>query len=180
MTTEALNCSADCSDKHAQLVLGIDGMVSPRSEQMIEAHLAKLPGVVASANFASRSLRVEFDRTRCAMPEIARRLDELGLRIRPGGPIAVDPRSRKAVDPMAWLARFFAKSPQMASAVAGALLLAGAWSVKLFHGPPALRYVLVGFSFVIAGWYTAIDTFKILARLQFDIDVLMFAAAIGA
>jgi Cd2+/Zn2+-exporting ATPase len=40
--------------------------------------------------------------------------------------------------------------------------------------------MLVAASFVIAGWYTAIDTFKILARFKFDIDVLMFAAAIGA
>src|SRR2546430_4423950 len=68
----------------------------------------------------------------------------------------------------------------MATAVVGAFFLAGAWSVKLFNGPPALRYLLVALSFVIAGWYTAIDTFKILARLKFDIDVLMFAAAIGA
>src|SRR5690606_1134979 len=35
-------------------------------------------------------------------------------------------------------------------------------------------------SFIIAGWYTAIDTVLVLRRFQFDIDVLMFAAAIGA
>src|SRR5207248_732413 len=33
---------------------------------------------------------------------------------------------------------------------------------------------------IIAGWYTAIDTFHVLRRFQFDIDVLMFAAAFGA
>src|SRR5256885_1611405 len=114
------------------------------------------------------------------MPEIARRLDELGLRIRPGGPVNAAPRRGNAADPLTWLARLFIENPQLASAVVGAFFLAGAWSVKLFHGPPALRYVLVAMSFVIAGWYTAIDTFKILARLKFDIDVLMFAAAIGA
>src|SRR5690349_3078633 len=141
MATEQLENPTECT--RAQLVLGIDGMVSPRTEQVIEGHLAKLPGVVASANFASRSLRVEFDRTQCAMPEIARRLDELGLRIRPGGPLTGAALSRKAADPMAWLARFFAENPQMATAVAGAFFLAGAWSVKLFHGPPALRFGLV-------------------------------------
>ena len=60
-----------CQSQRASVVLGVHGMVSPRSEQMIESALAKLPGVVASACFASRSLRVEFDRTLCALPEIA-------------------------------------------------------------------------------------------------------------
>src|SRR5438477_12153902 len=59
-----------CQAQRAQIVLGIDGMISPRYEHVIEAALAKLPGVVASASFASRSLRVEFDRTQCALPEI--------------------------------------------------------------------------------------------------------------
>src|SRR5258708_2669257 len=40
----------------AQLILSIDGMVSPRSEQAIEVAMSKLPGVTASASFASRSL----------------------------------------------------------------------------------------------------------------------------
>src|SRR4051812_41790332 len=56
------------SKRRAVVVLGIDGMASPRSEQAIEAALAKMPGVVASASFASRSLRIEFDRERCALP----------------------------------------------------------------------------------------------------------------
>jgi Cd2+/Zn2+-exporting ATPase len=180
LNAEVRRAGACISPNRASLVLGIDGMVSPRTEQAIEAHLAKLPGVVASANFASRSVRVEFDRSQCAMPEIARRLDELGLRIRSGG---AAPRGTGRVsgrDPMTWLSKFFAENPEMATAVAGAFFLMGAWSVKFFQGPPALRYVLVALSFVIAGWYTAIDTFKILLKFKFDIDVLMFAAALGA
>src|SRR5256714_11567398 len=140
MATSELKIPADypqSAAERAQLVLGIDGMVSPRTEQVIEGHLAKLPGVVASAHFASRSLRLEFDRQRCAMPEIARRLDELGLMIRPGGPVHAAPRRGDAADPLTWLARLFIENPQLASAVVGAFFLAGAWSVKLFHGPPA-------------------------------------------
>ena len=81
---------------------------------------------------------------------------------------------------MAKVAKFFAENPQMATAVAGLFLLLGAWSCKVFHGPPELRYVLVAGAFVIAGWYTAIDTARILLQFKFDIDVLMFAAAFGA
>src|SRR5438132_965169 len=48
-----------CRSQRAQVVLGVDGMISPRYEHVIEAALSKLPGVVSSASFASRSLRVE-------------------------------------------------------------------------------------------------------------------------
>src|SRR4029079_1137855 len=51
---------------------------------------------------------------------------------------------------------------------------------RFAHGPDALRYILVGACALIAGWYTAIDTFNVLRKFQFEIDVLMFAAAFGA
>jgi len=167
-----------CKSQRASVVLGIDGMVSPRSEQMIESALAKLPGVVASASFASRSLRVEFDRTQCALPEIARRLDELGLRLRPGGP--VKPQATKDRKSLERLRELILTHHKLAMAAAGAILLIAAVLTRALDGPPPLRYALVAAGFVIAGWYTAIDTFQVLRRFQFDIDVLMFAAAFGA
>jgi Zn2+/Cd2+-exporting ATPase len=167
-----------CQSQRASVVLGIDGMVSPRSEQMIESALAKLPGVVASASFASRSLRVEFDRTQCALPEIVRRLDTLGLRLRAGGPIAAPPRpDRKSLER---LKELILTHHKLAMAIAGAVLLLAAVLTRVFDGPPSLRYTFVAAGFIIAGWYTAIDTFQVLRQFRFDIDVLMFAAAFGA
>ena len=168
-----------CDDpQRAQVVLGIDGMVSPRSEQLIEMALAKLPGVFASASFASRSLRVEFDRSQCALPEIVRRLDELGLRLRPGGPAKPQsPADRKSIE---WLRELILANHKLAMAAVGGLLLLIAVLTRAFDGPPALRYACVFAGFIIAGWYTAIDTFRVLREFRFDIDVLMFAAAFGA
>src|SRR5436190_20883729 len=97
MTTAAPEIAAP-APRH-KVVLGIEGMVSPRSEQLIEGALAKLPGVVASASYPSRSLRVEFDRSQCALAEIVRRLDQLGFQLRQGGPIkAPPPTDRKNID----------------------------------------------------------------------------------
>jgi hypothetical protein len=90
LNAEATRAGACLSPMRASIVLGIDGMASPRSEAVIERALSKMDGVVASANYLSRSLRVEFDRRKCEMPEIARRLGELGLSIRPGGPVPVE------------------------------------------------------------------------------------------
>lgn len=181
LEAEVKHAGACLSKDRAQVVLGIKGMISPRSEQTIESALAKMPGVVASASFASRSLRVEFDRRSCQLPEIARRLDELGFQLREGGarqiakPQATDTRERvhKWID-------IAIEYHKLTMALVAALLLIGAVSVRFAHGPELLRYVLVGACALLAGWYTAKDTFSVLRNFQFDIDVLMFAAAIGA
>jgi len=65
-------------------------------------------------------------------------------------------------------------------ACVGLVFLLGAVAVHWNEGPGWLRVALVAVSFVSAGWYTAIETFHILRKFQFDIDVLMFAAAFGA
>src|SRR5205085_8781610 len=69
---------------------------------------------------------------------------------------------------------------KLAMAIAGGLLLLAAVTIRFTDGPPALRYFSVFAGFIIAGWFTAIDTFRVLRQFKFDIDVLMFAAAFGA
>src|SRR4051812_8168641 len=182
MSTGTAAISAErIPQNRATVVLGIEGMVSPRSEHAVESALAKLPGVVGSASFAARTLRVEFDRNQCALPEIARRLDQLGYHIRPGGP--KKPADQKIVTaPSAYLrcVTLIRSHHKVAMAIVGALMLLGAVLTRAFDGPTALRYALVAGGFVLAGWYTAVDTFRVLREFRFDIDVLMFAAAFGA
>lgn len=168
------------SPDRAEMVLGIEGMVSPRSEQVIEAVLSRLPGVAASASFASRSLRIEFDRRQCALPEIARRLDELGFRLLPSPipPAAVEaaPTFRSRIY------RLVLQYHKLVMAGAGGLLLLAAFCVHVWGGDEmeSLRIALIIPAYILTGWYTFRDTVKTLWQLQFDIDVLMFAAAIGA
>jgi Cd2+/Zn2+-exporting ATPase len=167
----------------AQIILNLDGMVSTRSEQLIESTIAKLPGIVGvTASFPSHSVRVEFDRNRCALPEIASRLDRLGFRIRPPGSSSAIATEAKAAAKTRKrrLQELAIEHHKIAMAIAGALLLLVAVITKFSHGPAALRYVCVGAGFVLAGWFTAIDTFHVLRQFRFDIDVLMFAAAFGA
>ena len=51
---------------------------------------------------------------------------------------------------------------------------------KYTDGPAWIRFTCLAISFIVAGYYTAIDTFQVLKRFKLDIDVLMFAAAFGA
>ncbi len=164
----------------ARVVLGIDGMASPKMEHTIEASLDQLPGVKAQADFATRSLHLEFDRSQCQLAEIVRRLDDLGLTMRSGGAM----RQAVVVAPL-WvrMLRAIVTHHQLLVATLGTLFLLAAVVVRHYEtgvNATPLRLLLVGASFVLAGWFTAIDTFKVLARFEFDIDVLMFAAAFGA
>lgn len=163
-------------DAHrTRVIIGIEGMVSPRSEQHVEAALAKLPGVTARASYASKSLKVEFDRNLCAMPEIARRLDRIGYRLRPFEKQPPQPTSTTS-----WLCQWVKEHHKLLMALGGGVLLLGAVINNWLGGPGAVRGVLLTASFIIAGWYTAIDTFHVLRQFKFDIDVLMFCAALGA
>src|SRR5439155_12471755 len=69
---------------------------------------------------------------------------------------------------------------KLAMAAVGAALLLIAYVLRVMHGPIQVRYACLAISFIVAGWYTARDTFHVLRHFKFDIDVLMFAAAIGA
>jgi Cd2+/Zn2+-exporting ATPase len=195
LDAEIRRAGMTCGQYRGQVVLGVEGMASPRSEQMIEAALARLPGVVASASYASKSLRVEFDRRQCALPEIVRRLDSLGLRLRQGGPAKQGGQgrakggtkagaqgrapapSRKSIERVREL---IIVNHKLAMALIGGLLLIAAVITRAVDGPIALRLICVIAGFIIAGWYTAIDTFHVLREFRFDVDVLMFAAAFGA
>ena len=171
--------AAPTTPTRAHVLLGINGMVSQRNEHAIEQAISKLPGIYeVDANFPNRSLRVEFDRNQCALPEIVRRLDQLGFSLRAGGPLkTVEVPTPSLVSRCLSLCTARA---ELTCAVAGSFLLIAAVLTRWLEGPPAMRYAFVSAAFVVAGWFTAIDTFRILRQLKFDIDVLMFAAAFGA
>lgn len=63
--------------------------------------------------------------------------------------------------------------------LAGVALLAG-WLVSVFGGPHALSVGLLVTSAVLSSTQTFPEAVRLLRRLALDVDVLMFAAAIGA
>ena len=161
----------------AHVVMPVRGMTSPRMEHTIEQHLAKIPGVRAIASYASATVRIEFDRNRCALPQIVDRLDGLGLRI--ASPQDTGPLQRDAARLPGWLTLALS-SRELVFACVGACFLLAAAITLWTGGPPWLRYALLVPAYVLCGWHAAIDTCRTLRHLRFDIDVLMVAAAVGA
>lgn len=159
-----------------QMTLPVTGILSPRKEGVIEARLNRLPGVSASASFAAQTIRVEFDRWGCPMARIVRELEREGVSLR-------GPAEPPATFHITWLRRAWTlagEQLQLSTAVAGGVLLAIGTAVYLAGGPEPLRLALAGLAYGLCGWMIAWETLKTLARFRVDIDVLMFAAAIGA
>jgi Cd2+/Zn2+-exporting ATPase len=172
---------ATFNESIACLILPIEGLVSSRLEHPIQAALNKLPGVTATISFASQTLRVEFDRRQCALPEIVRQLDRFGVHIKPGPAktTRTPPHRDWITNARQWmvLAR---KQPDLVTAVLGGLCLIAAWLMHVTTGPDWLRFELLILSYILCGWRTTWIMLKSLRHLQFDIDLLMFAAAFGA
>ncbi len=173
----------------AQVVLRVDGMVSPQSEDAIEAAIQDLPGVLGAASYPSRTLRLEFDRQQCQLPEIAVRLGRLGFRVHPAGAVpSTQPESAALAALRAgesWLRRRWgafraASNNPLAAAIAGVTLLAAGFAAELTQGKGALSLLLYLGSYAAAGSGSARDAVLSLWKRKLNIDVLMFVAAIGA
>src|SRR5688572_7995514 len=84
-------------------------------------------------------------------------------------------RRVQRVDP----AQLRERAPLTLAAAAGVLTLAS-FLVHAADGPLALRLALSAAAYVTGGWFATIQAFRTIVRGQFDIDLLMIVAALGA
>lgn len=171
----------------AHMVVPLRGMVSDRSEELVESSLNKLPGVTARASYAAQTLRLEFDRRQCPLPDILMRLRSMGFvpefeKVRREPQEVEKAASQPTTQPgrfvRAW--RYVWDNPELLLAIVAGILLAAGASVHWLGGPPWLRFGFLAGSYVAAGRFTGIEAWQTIRQFRFNIDVLMFAAAFGA
>lgn len=182
-----------CLDPNlAHVMLKVKGMHSVDAERAIERQLFGLPGVTASASYLSGTLRLEFDRRKCPLPEIVRRLDRLGYRTESGASgeeSGLRLTRRPTLATKLALARQWAQGHvELMLVLMGGVLLVAGWLVGMLADPAAgfwdpwnvARVGLVVLSAVCTSTETFPEALGFLRRFRLDVDVLMFAAAIGA
>ncbi len=181
-----------CLDgNHAHVLLKVDGMQSVEAERAIERALFGLPGVSASASYSAATLRLEFDRRKCPLPEIVRRLDRLGYTSRPATNIP-HPHPQPLSLNRATFAGYLAKAQnlarshaEMALVILGGVFLLSGFLVGLKSAAPTdvwniARITLLLLSAICTSTETFPEAWGMLRRFKLDVDVLMFVAAIGA
>ncbi|MEZ6193290.1 MAG: heavy metal translocating P-type ATPase [Phycisphaerales bacterium] len=180
------------SESVAHIVMPVHRIVSARHGQSIESRLNRLPGVRASVSHASQTIRLEFDRKQCALPQIVGLLEQEGVAVLPqrssdgrGQPAGGYHHSKEApaatfrLPQPGWLRTAMREQDIVLAVLAGLFLLAG-FLVHITGGPQEIRVALLLVSYVCGGFYPAQDMIHTLAEFKLDIDLLMFAAAFGA
>lgn len=187
--TQAQGC-LDPNTAHIQL--SVAGMQGIESERSIERALFGLPGVTAAVSYTSGQLRLEFDRRQCPLPEIVRRLDQLGYRLLPReveGPVEGVRqklvRRWSVAGAVAAARRWALANVEMALVAVGGVLLLAGFLVGLLSDTrrdtaDLIRVTLLLASAVCTSTETFPEALRTLRRFRLDVDVLMFAAAIGA
>ncbi len=175
------------SPEWSHAVIPIDGMVSPQSEQLIDTVLNRIPGVMATSSYASGLVRIEFDKERCAVPQVLDHLAKLGYRLRPGNAVtqwhadtAEVPQAKKRDPLIAHILRWLAANPQLAMPLLGGIFLVTAYVIHVREGSPWLRTAMLVVSFLCSSRYTGVEMLHTLRQFRSNIDVLMFVAAAGA
>jgi Cd2+/Zn2+-exporting ATPase len=176
----------------AHVVMPVQRIVSSRHGALIESRLNRLPGVRCSASYTSQTIRLEFDRKQCALPQIVNLLEHEGVSVLPqrsgdgqGGAFAGYHHAREApgatfnMPTPGWL-RSAVREQDIVMAVLAGLFLLGGFLAHVTGGPQEIRIALLLVSYVCGGFYPAQDMIKTLAEFKLDIDLLMFAAAFGA
>ncbi|MCG2787780.1 MAG: cadmium-translocating P-type ATPase [Anaerolineae bacterium] len=143
----------------------IEGMDCSDCVTVIEHGLARMEGVLAvNVNYAAAHLRVEYDRQKVDHPALEKRVRSLGYEI-----------------PAEGLRSWYQENREIVfSLTAGVLLIIG-WLGETFFGLPVLAATaLYVTAYIFGGWDISQHAWHAIKEKQFDTDLLMVMAALGA
>lgn len=173
---------AGITARYGHALLRFETVDSEDAALRIEAGLRREAGVLAvSVNMSAQVARIEFDRRITSQERVALALRRLLARGRAGKPAPMLDGAVPSpeVAPRNW----YARNTEFAWSIAAGVLLLAAWVLERWAGIPHLAAValyLVSYGF---GAFALVShTIKKLrrGRFNFDIDLLMLLAAIGA
>ena len=180
----AVAAGARLTRKYGHAVLPIRAIESEDAARRIEAELRALDGVlVASVNLPAQRARVEFDRDLASVDSIRDGLRSLGYAsaaptTAEAGPACCHPREAVSEE-----AGWYTRNKELVWSLIAGLLLLTAWSGARWMGLPptaAITLYLISYTFggfdVVRHWVGSLRR----GRFNFDIDLLMLLAAIGA
>ena len=182
VTALARAAGADVTGRYAHVVIPFHRVGTEDEGPRLEDHLRALPGVVSAAvNVAGQVARVEYDRRRVDQAAIEAHLRTAGAT--PVAGIAAAGAAPEAGAALPAPPSWYARNRELAWSLSAGATLAAGWLVGRFTG--AAPAVPIGF-YLAAYVFGARDNVgHFLAdlrrgRFEFNIDLLMVVAAIGA
>lgn len=161
----AERAGAQILNRYHHDLLTIEGMDCSDCVTVIEHSVRRLEGVLsANVNYATQKMRVEYDAQKTNRSTIEKCVRALGYTL-----------------PVAGLRSWYQENRELIfSVVSGVLILLG-WAGQVFLGLPApVAIALYLSAYIFGGWDVARHAWPALRTKQFDTDLLMLTAAIGA
>lgn len=153
---------AGITKRYQHEIIHVFGMDCSDCTVAIEHALQRTKGVMnASANYASGTLSIEYDTKDVSRSVILERLKSLGYQVSKSRVSAFIEEKRELIF----------------SLLSGALLFLG-WGLGFAKPEWAIYFYLISYAF--GGWDIGRHALSSLRQMQFDTDLLMIAAAIGA
>lgn len=163
----ATDTGAEISQRFRHDTMKIHGMDCTNCAASIEGVLRRVSGVLTvSVNYAAEKVTVEYDTTLVDRAVLIKRVAALGY--------ALDAPPKPADS---WIKHNW---ELVLSLMSGVFLLLGFLNETTFSGPMAVSIGLYLLAYLAGGFDAAHHAVKAAMQLQFDIDVLMVVAAIGA
>ena len=164
----ATDSGADVSRRFRHDTMKITGMDCTNCAASIEGVLRRTPGVLSVAvNYAAEKLTIEYDTEQVDRNTIIKRTKSLGYQL------DAPPRTSEPN----WVRDNW---ELVLSLISGLMLAVGYFGELFFNLPAGIALGLYVLAYLAGGFDAARHAFKAAINLQFDIDVLMVVAAIGA
>jgi len=161
------DAGAQVSRRFRHETIKIHGMDCTNCAASIEGVLRRIPGVLSVAvNYAAEKLTVEYDTEQVDRADIVKRTKSLGYTLD-------DPPQTEG----GWVRQ---NGELVLSLLSGVFLALGFLGALLLDLPAGVSIGLYILAYMAGGFDAARHAFKAAINLQFDIDVLMVVAAIGA
>jgi len=145
--------------------LVLEGMDCSDCEIVLEHRLQRMDGVIGvEADFNDRSLEIEYDQRQVSRRLIEKRIRQMGYEPEPGR-----------------LARWMRQNTEILLSLVSGLLLFLGWAggISRLLPPGSETWLYLG-AYLPAGYVVGREALHSLRSRQFDTDLLMFAAALGA
>jgi Cd2+/Zn2+-exporting ATPase len=161
----AERAGASITDRYRHVLIAVEGMQSSDSALVVEQGVHRVKGVLAvSVNYAAQKMRVEYDSYQTDLSAIEKQVRALGY-----------------VIPAEGVRKWYQVNRELLFSLASGLLLLTGWlGGRFLEFSPALSLILYLSAYAAGGWRVARTALHALRERQFDTDLLMVAAAIGA
>ena len=182
----AKSAGAAITEHFGHLLIETSGIRHARHARIIETSIRDYRGIVSVSVSGSGFIQLEYKKDQTAENEIIDRIRKTGLSVKSvddfhrhaDGSLHVHDQHRERSHPSGGI---FGERTELYFAIASGVFLGVGFALSFVNGISS--YLPIGFyvgSYLFGGYYTGKEAIAGIRRREFDIDFLMFVAAIGA